>query len=269
MKSTKIIAASLSILFLAACGTSTSAGTTSGGNTADNANATKLDPETLLSYVKETPITVENFDSLFELIEKEELDASGKPTGTIWYYYACKDSNAVDLENGSIKYKYHVTTTSANVFNDTGENANVHGEPEVYEDDRQEGGSMWLDNDGTVLYLTEKVTVFTGNQIDGREYTQTNTNEISNFEIDEIIGTLITVNIPDDVWNTGADGKKFIYCQIGEDSYDYKLYDDLTYEEIHPSSGEILNTHTNDDSYITNIARLIFRVVIQPWSDRY
>jgi hypothetical protein len=58
--------------------------------------------------------------------------------------------------------------------------------------------------------LTEKVTVFTGNQIDGREYTQTNTNEISNFEIEEIIGTLITVNIPDDVWNTGADGKKFI-----------------------------------------------------------
>lgn len=234
MKVLKGLMASVCAFALVACGAN---GEAANGEAAKEDNVIHIDKETAKSYVIATEITVDNWDSLFELSSKKDTDSFGDETGDEEYVIVVKSPNAADIKDGAIKYRYHLKETITTLDSDTGE---AIEEPYIYESDQEIDNSLWLDYEGIVGYITSK-TYFSGGTIGERKVKYRHESEISDFVVDRVKGTLYEVVIPDDVWNTAEDGTRYISIDMqDEENPRYlNLYENLNYEEVSKKTGDI------------------------------
>lgn len=231
MKVLKGLMASVCAFALVACGAA-----------AKEDNAIHIDKETAKSYVIATEITVDNWDSLFELSSEKITDSFGDETGNEEYVMVAKSPNAVDIKDGAIKCRFHLKHTSTPLDPDTGE---AIGEPDIYESDQGFDNNIMF-SDGMVLFLPSKTYLSEGTYwtSSGEEIkvNYRDESEISDFVVDIVKGTLYEVVIPDDVWNTAEDGTRYISIDMQDGSY-LNLYENLNYEYVSKKTGEIRSTY--------------------------
>lgn len=237
MKVLKCLMASVCAFALVAC---VAGGATGGGAAAKEDNAIHIDKETAKSYIQATELTTDNWDSLFELTSRKELDSFGDETGEESYILVAKSPNVAELKDGAIKYKYHVTETSTCKDPDTGE---ALEESSVYENDEEGDSGIWYDGEtGQVLYISMKTYISEGtNWINNeeRKVIYDHEYEISDFEVENIVGTLYEVVIPDDVWNTSEDGTRYISFDMGGGYNTYmNIYENCRYEYVNTKTGD-------------------------------
>lgn len=193
----------------------------------DNNNSNKdnekkiVTQEQLAQYTTELPITIDNWKNYIELEDKEEeqKDAFGEITRIEKYTsLKMKDNNVY----GYITIEYEITDKNLLEYPD---------------------------------YPTQTTTIYNGNSSyryinfitdknNNKSITKDRTFTINDMKCNRIKGKLYTIELPDDIWETNSDGKKYITIEPSE-KYKQNVKGDNEYYTIHK------------DTYLEDLGRMV------------
>lgn len=225
-------------LSLTACGGTGTAQTES--DSTANAKSSKTDNKTdsnevmitadeLLSYREEVTLTPDNWEDYFTIGDfsyvANDSSYDAKPGETV-------NSKTLNFKEGehlvadqdlNLKFTYTLTCTAASYFNqETGEDvesdAAQYSVGKTSDEDSMISGRVL--NIGAATLYSDK-TVSYGYESDGVSEGLQKTWDIENvqdFKLSIVEGTLYQVNIPDDKWNTDKEHGRYIVVEYSDDS---------------------------------------------------